>query len=238
MSSTKRFAEGRETDIRAVHRVLQRKYGDFTHFNKSDTLDNLIFVICSVRATESVYRRVYDKVRSAYPRAAAIGGAPIAAIAAELKDAGRQRQKAKAIKAAVRLAIKTFGKASLEGLRQYSDSECEKFLRRIPWVGLKVARCVMMIPLDRPVFPVDTHVWRISRRLRWVRSGKNKRVFCTNSEMNRLQDIIPAELRKSLHVNMISLGREYCLATRPKCFSCPLAQLCPTAKSAARKLSR
>jgi endonuclease III len=213
--------------IRRVFRILRRRYKDFTHFNKKDVLGNLIFVICSVRATEPVYCRVYDKLLARYPNVAALGAASVTSIASVIKEAGRQRQKATAIRTAVQLALDTFGKADLEGLHEYSDSECQHFLMRIPWVGLKVARCVMMIPLNRSVFPVDTHVWRVCSRLGWIKR-KGARAFCSNAEMDQLQSLIPQGIRKSLHVNMISLGREFCHAGRPKCEPCPLRTFCRT----------
>jgi len=213
--------------IRRVFRILRRRYKDFAHFNKNDVLGNLIFVICSVRATEPVYRRVYDKLRARYPDAGALGAASVASIAALIKDSGRQRQKATAIRTAVRLALSTFGRADLEGLHGYTDADCQQFLMRIPWVGLKVARCIMMIPLNRSVFPVDTHVWRVCLRLGWIKQNGVK-AFCSNAEMEELQALIPKNIRKSLHVNMISLGREFCHSGRPLCDKCPLRAICRT----------
>jgi len=225
--------QSRTETVAAVHRILRNKYRDFSHFNKPNVLSNLVFVICSVRATEAVYRRAYARVRLAYKTNSALASATVPKLTALLKEAGRQRQKAKAIRSAVQLAIKTFGKPSFEGLSKYSDAECEQLLVQIPWVGLKVARCVMMIPLGRNVFPVDTHVWRISNRLGWVKD-RTSRAFCTNTQMNKLQQRIPPVMRRSLHVNMISLGREFCLSARPRCGECPLLALCPTGAQVTR----
>jgi endonuclease III len=50
---------------------------------------------------------------------------------------------------------------------------------------------------------------------------------CAPRDMDRLQAKIPPELRYSLHVNMISLGREICTPSVPHCDECPISALCP-----------
>lgn len=218
-------ADKRDATIRAVQAALRKKYRDFAHYNKRRVLDNLIFVICSVRTQEINYVRAYNELRRLYPKLAEIANEPISVLARPLQCAGRQKQKAFAIREAVRLAIRTFGRASLEDLHCLNDDDCEAFFRQIPWVGTKVARCVMMIPLQRKVFPIDTHVWRICQRLGWIKARRNH-TFCSQSEMDHLQSLVPKRLRMSLHVNMISLGREYCLQANPKCGRCPIAKHC------------
>jgi endonuclease-3 len=81
---------------------------------------------------------------------------------------------------------------------------------------------------------VDTHCWRICRRLGWVRSRSRDGV-CSKQDMDRLQEMIPAELRYSLHVNLISLGREFCRSGNPRCPECPLASVCKTSSRRGRK---
>ncbi|MDP1593275.1 MAG: hypothetical protein Q8L80_03420 [Gallionella sp.] len=65
--------------------------------------------------------------------------------------------------------VARFGEPNLELLRSMSDQEAEDFLLALPGVGKKIARCVLMYSLGQQVFPVDTHCWRIARRLGWVR---------------------------------------------------------------------
>jgi endonuclease III len=72
---------------------------------------------------------------------------------------------------------------------------------------------------------VDEHCWRISTRLGWIRRTRKNRSGSPRDE-DRLQDRIPPSLRFSLHVNMISLGREYCVSQRPRCEACPINAYC------------
>lgn len=60
------------------------------------------------------------------------------------------------------------GECSLEHLRQSTDEEIKSELERFKGVGKKTIACVLMFCLDRHEFPVDTHVWRITKAMGWV----------------------------------------------------------------------
>ena len=60
------------------------------------------------------------------------------------------------------------GEASMEYLRDLSDEDIKNDLMRFKGVGKKTVACVLMFCLHRHEFPVDTHVWRIAKRLGWV----------------------------------------------------------------------
>jgi endonuclease-3 len=186
-----------------------------------------------VQTDEIKYRETFAALRRTFPRFADLGFASAKEIAKPLKPGGLSPTKSKMVKKICGLIAKRFGKITLAPLRRMSDQECEVFLTALPGVGLKVARCVMMYSLWREVFPVDTHCWRICRRLGWVRKTAKDGV-CTKRDMNRLQDKIPAGLRFSLHVNFVSLGREICTDRNPNCRACPIANLCHKGKSMAK----
>ena len=60
------------------------------------------------------------------------------------------------------------GECSLEHLRLSTDEEIKTELERFKGVGKKTIACVLMFCLDRHEFPVDTHVWRITKAMGWV----------------------------------------------------------------------
>jgi len=113
---------------------------------------------------------------------------------------------------------RVYRKPTLTPLKHMTNNECERFLTSLPNVGKKVARCIMMYSLDRQVFPVDTHCWRICRRLGWIKQTR-KGYSCPPRDMDRLQSIIPPDLRYSMHVNLVSHGRTVCTETKPRCRS-------------------
>jgi endonuclease III len=217
MSNTKAFL--------SVAEALKVRYSDFDHHNKSNPLDELLFIICSIKTTASGYSSTYLALKRRFPRHEQIAEAPAEYIAMPIKRGGLANNKAKSIRRILDVLMDRFGRPTLSPLKSWSDRECEAFLTSLPGVGKKVARCVMMYSLGRKVFPMDTHCWRITRRLGWVRpTSKNGRP--SPRDMDRLQAKIPPDLRFSLHVNMVSLGREYCRARNPNCPECPIADYC------------
>lgn len=206
--------------------ILRARYRDWDHHNRSNPLDELLFILCSTRTQENGYRGTYSALKQEFPTFGSLAEAPARYIAKPLEPGGLQRQKSKAIREICDQITARFGWLSLAPLRESSDAECEAFLTSLPLVGKKVARCVMMYSLGRQVFPVDTHCWRIARRLGWIRPTQ-KDGHCADRDMDRLQDKIPPAMRFSLHVNFVSLGREYCIGQGPRCDGCPLDTVCP-----------
>lgn len=212
--------------VRDVAGRLKKHYRDFNHYNLKEPLDELLFIICSTRTGEASYRNTFRSLKRAFPTHLQIAEAPAEYIARPIADGGLSNQKAKAIRNLLDIIVAKFGEPTLGPLRKMSDGDAEKFLLSLPGVGKKVARCVLMYSLGRQVFPVDTHCWRIARRLGWVRPTQ-KDGHCAPRDMDRLQSKIPPSLRHSLHVNMISLGREICTPTAPMCARCPISAWCP-----------
>ena len=221
--------------LEEVAKILTATYADFDHFNRKNPLEELLFILCSVKTSEKSYRRVYKDFRKTFPTFGVLAEAPVEKIAEPLVSGGLYRQKSEALRRTMDAIIERFGTLTLAPLKTFPDEQCERFLTSLPGVGLKVARCVMMYSLGRAVFPVDTHCWRIAQRLGWIRKTA-KDGHCTDRDMERLQAKIPENRRFSLHVNFLSLGREYCLALRPKCEICPIAHLCP--KRGVKRLPR
>jgi len=92
-----------------------------------------------------------------------------------------------------------------------------EFLSSLPGVGPKTVACVLLFDLGLPAFPVDTHVGRLCKRIGWV-SAK-----CSPPEIQKIMEsIIPEELYWSAHLDLISHGRNICLARKPQCGECPL----------------
>ncbi|MFO7641222.1 MAG: endonuclease III [Candidatus Competibacteraceae bacterium] len=220
-----------------VAAALAARYADFDHHNLKDPLDELLFIICSTKTAEGSYRATFDQLKAVFPTPRDLAEAPAEYIARPLAAGGLSGTKSRAIRALLDTLIDRFGAPTLEPLRDMSDRDAEAFLTSLPEVGKKVARCVLLYALGRPVFPVDTHCWRIARRLGWVRSTQ-KDGRCVPRDADRLQAKIPPELRFSLHVNLISLGREICTARNPNCAACPIAPWCRRIGVAARPARR
>lgn len=211
--------------VREVAKILSESYGDFDHYNRKNPLEELLFIICSIQTDERGYRATFRALRRRFPRFADLSCASEKSIASTIEKGGLSRQKASAIKKLMGAIVNKFGRPTLAPLRRMPDPACDRILASLPGVGKKTARCVTMYSLGRQVFPVDTHCWRICRRLGWVRRTRPDG-SCSPHDMDRLQAKIPPDVRFSLHVNMVSLGRDVCFSQGPLCGACPIERLC------------
>ena len=212
--------------ITPVARTLKNKYKDFRHNNKRNSLNELLFILCSVKRSQKVYERAYRSIKSNYPTFRSLSKATTQDFEKKINWGGLQKQKSRSLTLLIGSVTQRFGKLTLAPLRRMSEADCERFLCSLPGVGKKVARCVMLYSLDMQVFPVDAHCWRIANRLGWIKK-KAEQKTCSPKAMDELQTRIPPRLRLSLHVNMVSLGREICTALLPKCSICPIEDHCP-----------
>src|SRR5437660_190950 len=132
-----------QRQLTEVAGILRRRYSDFAHHNRRNPLDELLFIICSTQTDEKKYLQTFRQLRTTFPSFDALRTARSSTLIGALRTGGLYRQKAKMLRAMFQMIVETFGKLTLAPLRTWSDSECEAFLRSLPGVGTKVARCVM-----------------------------------------------------------------------------------------------
>lgn len=65
----------------AATRRLQKRYGDFDHFNRKNPFEELLFILCSVQTDEAKYRETFAALRRKFPRFADLGAAKTKEIA-------------------------------------------------------------------------------------------------------------------------------------------------------------
>ncbi|HET8931034.1 MAG TPA: endonuclease III [Acidimicrobiales bacterium] len=94
----------------------------------------------------------------------------------------------------------------------------------IPGVGRKTANVVRSVALGLPGLPVDTHVGRLARRLGLTEQSDPVKV---ESELNPM---VPAAERGDFSMRLILHGRSICVARRPRCAECVLADFCPSSE--------
>ena len=99
-------------------------------------------------------------------------------------------------------------------------------LTTIPGVGRKTANVVRSVAMDLPGLPVDTHVTRLSHRL-----GLTTETDAVKIEY-ALNPMIPAKRRGTFSLLLILHGRRVCVARKPRCGECVLADFCPSAGKA------
>jgi endonuclease-3 len=149
--------------------------------------------------------------------------APSRSIASAIRRGGLGLTKAPRIKATLRsLAEQGVTLDDPRALADRRDDDLWDILVALPGVGPKTAACVLLFSLDRPYFPVDTHVHRVAVRLGLV-GGRATAVQAQAA----LQAAVPPELVYPLHMGLIRHGRAVCVARRPLCSECVLLDMCP-----------
>ncbi len=158
----------------------------------------LIAVILSAQATDVSVNKATPGLFAAFPTPEALAAAPVEEIIAKIKTIGLYRNKAKNIKACAQQLLERFNGE----VPQTRDE-----LVSLPGVGRKTANVVMGDAFGEPAFAVDTHVERVSKRLRICKLNAN----VTEVEQTLMRKV-PKELWVKTHHTMIFFGRYHCLA--------------------------
>lgn len=206
--------------------LLHDKYGSPKHGNKKNPLDELVFIILSLMTTHHSFNKVYNYLKSTIPSWDQLLQIKLNKLASLIKYGGLSDQKARRLIQIAKRLKQDFGKVTLSPLKKMSDDDAEAYLTSLPGVGVKTAKCILMYSLNRQVLPVDTHVWRVARRLELIDPS-----VTYLSVHTKLEEVVLPEDRYSFHVNSISHGRSICIALRPKCSECVLKLICPYPKT-------
>jgi endonuclease-3 len=149
--------------------------------------------------------------------------APAEHIAEAIKSGGLSQIKAVRIKQVLGQIKKEQGCISLDCLKSMNMAEAEDYLIRLQGVGHKTARCVSLFSLGKPSLPVDTHVFRVAKRLGLIDSRAS-----IEKAHSLLQELTPPSKVYQFHIHMIEHGRRICHARLPRCNSCILNDICPS----------
>lgn len=218
--------------LREVARIAAVLHGTPDLGNKTDPVDELVYIILSRKTREGAYQQAYEGLRRRFARWEDLLAAPSAEVERILVPSGLGEKKTASIRGALAAISDRFGSCSLEQARGWTDAELESFLSSLPEISRKSAYCVMMYAFGRSVFPVDTHVGRLLSRIGIYRElGLHLDGLDHKQLQAELADLVPPNLRRSLHVNLVMHGREVCRAVGPRCGACDLRQLCSSYRS-------
>ncbi len=182
-----------------------------TELNYSSPFELLIAVILSAQATDKGVNKATDKLFPAANTAAAILDMGEDALKQHIKTIGLFNSKASNIIKTCRI---------LEEYYQGQIPDDRKALESLPGVGRKTANVVLNTAFGHPTMAVDTHIFRVCNRTR-IAPGK------TPLEVEqRLLRLVPGEFHHNAHHWLILQGRYICVARKPKCVQCPIADLC------------
>ena len=160
-------------------------------------------------------------LRARFPTWEEVRDADPQAVIDTIRTAGLANQKGPRIQAVLRDITAEVGSLDLDFLRELSTEEAFSWLLKFKGVGPKTASIVLQFSLDKPAFPVDTHIYRVTGRI-----GLRPPDMNADQAHNHLARLFPPETYYAAHLNLIRLGREICQARKPLCPTCPVKHLC------------
>jgi endonuclease-3 len=219
-------AQRRRRALRIIAKLKERYPQVRLPLVHRDPFQLLVATILSAQCTDAMVNRVTPVLFERYPTPQALAAARPRDVEKIIKPTGFFRQKTRAI-------------------INMSRSLGERFSRRVPLtmeelltlegVGRKTANVILSAkrlepwgarenPGDGLGIVVDTHVRRVSQRLGLASTDDPEKIE------KQLMSIISRREWDSFSLRLIYFGREVCTAKRPKCFTCPLKRLCPSAE--------
>ena len=171
----------------------------------------LIAVILSAQCTDRRVNMYTPAIFERYPEPADLAAASVEEVLQMIKSISFPNNKAKHLIGMASMLVSDFG-----SIVPSEPSELEK----LPGVGRKTANVIASVIYDKPVIAVDTHVFRVSRRL-----GLSDGSTVEAVEKDLTAGFAP-ELRGKAHHWLILHGRYVCTARKPKCHECGLQDLC------------
>jgi len=210
-----------------VASLLRQAYGPRRPLRRRDnTLNALIHTILSQNTSDMNSDRAYAALRQRFPDWQDVHRTPLRTLISTIRSGGLANIKAVRIKALLEEIWGEQGHFDLSFLRDLSDDEVQAYLARFKGIGSKTIACVLLFGMGRPAFPVDTHVFRVSRRLGLVDGRQTP-----ERAQEFLESRIPPDDRHALHLHLVQHGRQVCKAQRPLCAECVLARVCASVRA-------
>lgn len=207
--------------IEAVLDTLLHAYGIPTWRDPLPAVDELVSTILSQNTNDVNRDKAFYALKQRFPTWEEVRVAPEAEVIDAIRVAGLGNQKGPRIQAVLNQIHDEVGSFNLSFLAVLPVEDARAWLTRFKGVGLKTAAIVLLFSLNRPAFPVDTHIHRVSGRL-----GVRPEGLDLEKTHRLLEELINPQDYFAGHLNFIRLGRETCHARKPECLDCPVRSLC------------
>ena len=207
--------------VAAVLRLLYAHQGAPVHRELDDPTDELILTILSQNTNDRLRDRAYRTLKERFPTWEDVIRAPKTQVADAIKIGGLGPTKSGRIQKVLHGLKARRGDFDLTYLRELSPEAAAAELTSFTGVGPKTVACVLVFACGHDVFPVDTHILRISKRL-----GLIPEKLSLERAHEFWAAACPEGKAFDLHLLVIRHGRTICHARTPDCAQCPLTRNC------------
>jgi len=215
-------------------KVLNRLGAEFKPWRRY-TDDPFLLLVGTVLSQNTNWRNTrvaYNQLTAKFKTPKQFAGADAREIRRLIKPAGLQQIKSRRLKQLARNICERHG-GDLDSVLRMPLEEARRELLSLPGVGYKTADVLLVFAAGRNVLPVDTHIFRISKRL-----GIAPTKAGYEEVRLRLEELTPSERRGDAHMLLIQHGRRYCRSHNPLCGVCPVNDLCPIGIRHAKRAPR
>lgn len=223
-----------DTRLVEIHRRLMACYGKPPERDTWNPLKQFIYSLLSSRTRTETTHEVVEQLEERFGSWENLRDAPIAEIEVAIGAITFPEQKAVNLKRALEQITERYGTLSLDFLKGYRTDKIRLWLERFDGVGSKTSAAVVNFStLRRRALCVDSHHLRIIERLGFIAKGTDAR-----ETENRLMEMAPVEWSPAMldehHTLIKTHGQRTCTAKHPRCFDCPLLDICPAGQTADR----
>ena len=198
-----------------IVKILKKRYGKeiplYLHYHKNKPYEFLFAVMMSAQCTDARVNIVTKDLYKKYDTLHKFANVKQKELEMDIHSVGFFHNKAKNIIACAKMLITDFNSKIP---KDFDD------LVKLPGVGRKTASVVISHLYNIPAMAVDTHVARISNILFKLNTKDVREIE------EQLKEIVAKKDWQLWNTHIIALGREICVARRPKCDICPLYKLC------------
>ena len=182
-----------------------------TELEYTTVFELLAAVLLSAQATDVGVNKATRKLFPVAGTPQAILDLGLEGLEGYIKTIGLYKSKARHLMETCRILVERHG-----GVVPRTREELEQ----LPGVGRKTANVVLNVAFGQPTMAVDTHIFRVSNRTR-IAPGKNVDIV-----EQKLLKFVPRDFLHDAHHWLILHGRYTCVARKPKCWNCLIADLC------------
>ncbi|MCX6715306.1 MAG: endonuclease III [Candidatus Uhrbacteria bacterium] len=198
------------SDIVSTLKILKRRFPNPGAMELGSPYQNLVGVMLSARTRDEQVLKLMPGFWNAFPTVEKLAKATTTQIESKINTIGMYRQKAKNLKKMAIDVVSNFGgkiPSTMEDLVSLAG------------VGRKTASVVLVCSFDKTAIAVDTHVFRVTNRLGWIKSKT------VEDAEKKLLEMVPSKYHQTVNRVFVKLGRYICIRS-PRCWACPVREQC------------
>lgn len=184
-----------------------------TELNYNNPFELLVAVILSAQCTDKRVNIVTPKLFETFPTAEHLSHGTFDEVFPLIRSISYPNNKAKHLIGMAKMLVNDFNNKIPNDLKE---------MQKMPGVGRKTANVILSVIYNQPTMAVDTHVYRVSKRIGLAPQNAKTPLAVENELVKH----IPEELIPKAHHWIILHGRYICLARKPQCEKCNLTHLC------------